>query len=104
MAMLVHCTEPAFICLVLYIFFNPLNAGLNPICRLLALLGAHPILHISRIRVNHSNNSPCRYAPPHDPVFWKAVFHKMLTGLVEIGVGPTVELYRRLSQSDIELI
>jgi hypothetical protein len=31
--------------------FNPLNAELNPICHLLALLGAHPILHISRIRV-----------------------------------------------------
>jgi len=30
---------------------NPLNAKLNPICHLLALLGAHPILHISRIRV-----------------------------------------------------
>ena len=32
--------------------FNPLNAKLNPICHLLTLLGAHPILHISRIRVN----------------------------------------------------
>jgi hypothetical protein len=31
--------------------FNPLNAKLNPICQLLALLGAHLILHISRIRV-----------------------------------------------------
>jgi hypothetical protein len=31
--------------------FNPLNAELNPICHLLSLLGAHPILHISRIRV-----------------------------------------------------
>jgi hypothetical protein len=31
--------------------FNPLNAELNPICHLLALLGAHPILHVSRIRV-----------------------------------------------------
>jgi hypothetical protein len=30
--------------------FNPLNAELNPICHLLVLLGAHPILHISRIR------------------------------------------------------
>jgi len=30
---------------------NPLNAELNPICPLLALLGAHHILHISRIRV-----------------------------------------------------
>jgi len=31
--------------------FNPLNAKLNPICHLLALLGAHHILHISRISV-----------------------------------------------------
>jgi hypothetical protein len=31
--------------------FNTLNAELNPICHLLALLGAHPILHVSRIRV-----------------------------------------------------
>ena len=30
---------------------NPLNAELNPICHLLTLLGAHHILHISRIRV-----------------------------------------------------
>jgi len=32
--------------------FNPLNTKLNPICHLLALLGAHHILHVSRIRVN----------------------------------------------------
>jgi hypothetical protein len=31
--------------------FNPLNDELNPICHLLALLGAHHILLISRIRV-----------------------------------------------------
>jgi hypothetical protein len=30
---------------------NPLNTKLNPICHFLALLGAHPILHVSRIRV-----------------------------------------------------
>jgi len=30
---------------------NPLNAKLNPFCHLLALLGAHHILHVSRIRV-----------------------------------------------------
>jgi len=30
---------------------NPLNAELNPICHLLTLLGAHHILHVSRIRV-----------------------------------------------------
>jgi hypothetical protein len=39
--------------LVLYIgrtVLNPLNAELNPVCHLLAFLGAHHILHISRIR------------------------------------------------------
>jgi len=30
---------------------NPLNAKLNPICHLLALLGAHHILHFSRITI-----------------------------------------------------
>ena len=30
---------------------NTLNAELNPICYLLALLGAHHFLHVSRIRV-----------------------------------------------------
>jgi len=32
--------------------FNHLNAELNSICHLLALLGAHHILHVSRVRVN----------------------------------------------------
>ena len=31
--------------------FNSAFKGLNPICHLLALLGAHHILHVSRIRV-----------------------------------------------------
>ena len=31
--------------------FNPLNPELNPICYLLALLGAHHFFHVSRIRV-----------------------------------------------------
>jgi len=31
---------------------NLLNAKLNPICHLLALVEAHPILHVSRVRVN----------------------------------------------------
>ena len=30
---------------------NPLNPELNPICYLLALLGAHHFLHVSRLRV-----------------------------------------------------
>jgi hypothetical protein len=32
---------------------NPLNAELNPICHLLALLGARLIFHVSRIMVNY---------------------------------------------------
>ena len=34
-----------------YIYINPLNVELNPICHLLALLGAHHILHVGRMRV-----------------------------------------------------
>ena len=33
------------------ICINPLKAELNPICHLLALLGAHRIFHVNRIRV-----------------------------------------------------
>ena len=37
--------------LVCAYFINPLKPELNPICYLLALLGAHHFLHVSRIRV-----------------------------------------------------
>ena len=36
----------------LFLSLNPLNAELNPIYHLLALLEAHHILHVSRVRVN----------------------------------------------------
>ena len=36
---------------VLFIWINPFIAELNPICHLLALVEAHHILHVSRIRV-----------------------------------------------------
>jgi len=35
-----------------YAILNTLKTELNPVCHLLALLGTHPILHVSRIRVN----------------------------------------------------
>jgi hypothetical protein len=35
---------------------NPLIAELNPICNLLALLGVHNFLHVSRIRVKGGIN------------------------------------------------
>jgi hypothetical protein len=36
---------------------NPLNAEFNPICHLLSLLGAQPILHVNRIKVKGSSAS-----------------------------------------------
>ena len=53
--------------------FNPLNAELNPICPLLVLLGAHLILHISRIRVNFAFEG----LKPHtffSVVYWTGTF------------------------------
>ena len=38
------------VCMYVCMCINPLNAELNPICYLLALL-AHHFLHVSRIRV-----------------------------------------------------
>ena len=41
----------AFQLYILRLMLNPLNAELDPFFHLLALLGAHHILHVSRIRV-----------------------------------------------------
>jgi hypothetical protein len=41
-------------------YINPINAELNPICHLLTLLGAHPIFHVSKIRVKHGNKISSR--------------------------------------------
>ena len=46
--------------LVIHIL-NPLNAELNPICHLLALLGAHHIFHVSGLRVNTDYMYVCRW-------------------------------------------
>jgi hypothetical protein len=48
------------------IHINPLNAELNSICCLLALLGAHRFLHVSRIRVKYALRS---FKPPKTPSF-----------------------------------
>jgi len=37
--------------------FKVLNSQLNPICHLLALLGAHHIFHVSGLRVKHFRSS-----------------------------------------------
>jgi len=44
----IHFNPPTCSCTI---NLNPLNPELNPICYLLALLGAHHFLHVSRIRV-----------------------------------------------------
>ena len=41
--------------------FNPLNAELNPICHLLALLGSHHILHVSGLKVKPCSSNRLRY-------------------------------------------
>jgi len=48
-----ECLLYANICTNKYckIYINTLNAELNPICHLLALIGAHHIFHVSMIRV-----------------------------------------------------
>jgi hypothetical protein len=46
-----HDRRPITLDIIQIVNINPLNAELNPICRLLALLGAHHILHVSRLRV-----------------------------------------------------
>ena len=44
---------------------NPLNAELNPICHLLALLGAHHIFHVSGLRVKTLFSlHPCTFYMP----------------------------------------
>jgi hypothetical protein len=48
-------------------YVKPLNADLNPICHLLALLGAHPILHISKIRVK--KGSRYGHISPKGPLY-----------------------------------
>jgi len=48
--------------------FITLNARLNPICHLLTLLGAHHILHVSRIRVkSHLPSADIIRSSPYSP-------------------------------------
>ena len=47
MYLCLHCHIHSF-----DVALNPLNAELNPTCHLLALLGTHHILYVSRIELN----------------------------------------------------
>jgi hypothetical protein len=61
-------------CLLHKLEFNPLRAELNPICHLLELLGAHPILHVSRIRVNYTFH----WSQPFDHFTYRHSFYDPL--------------------------
>jgi len=56
--------------------FNPLNAELNPIFHLLALLGAHHIFYVSRIRVNTYGEVYLHYA-----YFFRDMFYRPIVNL-----------------------
>ena len=58
-----------------------LNAELNPIYHLLALLGAHHILHVSRIRVKLSSNK--KYWVVIDMIFIILVY-KIVSDMSEV--------------------
>ena len=49
---------------IVYMSFNPLNAELNPICHLLALLGGATIVVVSRLRVKVGFRK-CHRRPQH---------------------------------------
>jgi hypothetical protein len=53
------------------LYINSLNAELNPICHLLALLGAHPILHISRMK----GNTP--FKSSEHLLYWTVQYEKL---------------------------
>ena len=46
---------------VWYVFLNPLNADLNPICRFLASLEARHILHVSRKQLTQPQTGYCYF-------------------------------------------
>jgi len=54
--------------------FKGLNAELNPIYHLLALLGVHPIFHISGVRINLEQFYINNYAVPYIDVLKCTVY------------------------------
>jgi hypothetical protein len=61
-SLIVYCIHCSVLCSAGTQFwclcFNPLNAGLNPICHLLPLLGGATIVVVSRLRVNEGRFVP----------------------------------------------
>jgi hypothetical protein len=76
---------------------NPSNAELNPIYYLLALLGAHHILHVSRIRVDRIRNV---LITQHRGAFlWRSYFLGYLRSLmIQIHKSPQHQISRKFVQ------
>jgi hypothetical protein len=55
-------------------YFKPLNTELNPICHMLALLGARHILHVNRIRVKSTEALLMYHGYQHFFAFQVAIF------------------------------
>ena len=70
---------------------NTLNAKLNPICHLLALLGAHHILHVSRIRVKYGSvlHTYLLNLLTYSLTPWSRVLLEKLTGSQLVKIFPT---------------
>jgi len=68
---------------------NPLNSELNLVCDLLALLGAHPILHVSRIRVKDTDSniiifsSPVLYTAAYQQLVFLLAFKHIFTAVTD---------------------
>ena len=71
---------------------NPLNAELSPIYHLLALLGAHLIFHVSRIRVKFTVFTRRRKAEP-----WVRVQKLLVVPAVPIEYTATI--YKIVTES-----
>jgi hypothetical protein len=75
---------------------NPLNAELNPICHLLALLEAHHFLHISRIRVktNKFIHATDMGKPAFTPrIIWNVAFADRQTNKNSQNKGTEIKMW-----------
>ena len=74
---------------------NPLNAELNPIRHLLALVGARHIVHVSRIRVKCDKNIDCTIHKCSDmvhnklPSKYSVLFTIMHRGIICLPLDPS---------------
>jgi hypothetical protein len=74
-------TIPSSVSSVFYL--NPLNAELNPVCHLLALLGARHIFHVSELRVNKKTFDPFIFEEyPMSGVVYLGKFHEFFTPIL----------------------